>query len=481
LAIGTALVAGLGGGVWIALGQESTDALPAVCGTEAALDSQFLASLSWDQASACVEPVREQARAALDSGDYDTAVNRFLAIAGALPKSPQTMDALIDAGIAHARAGRPDDAMRQYEAAAALAREFLVFNYDILKTNIRMKSSARKSVRESLHRALLCKAELSMDIKDTAGAETAFRQFRAFEPEYYYLRSIVPLEARLRGVDATAMMDAERQASRLSDEAKRAAIAGDRTRALELADRIIADFPATGGALLARFTKARVLWGSNDHSATRKLYGELVEMLSGAGLECDLVREAVSTVAFYDLGPLGHTLTEQVARGEQVDPQEWDRLFAMCRYVMAYSWIREMRATAHVALISSLSNQGQLGEAVREAQRMKRRYGSAKQLADPAVRRLWIKARTYLGLALREQGQLDGAAEEFRGAINDYRDDADAWGMHSPLPMAYFGLRNVLRETGTPPADVADIEAIILSQAPSTYSYYADMIRAGLP
>jgi len=285
----------------------------------------------------------------------------------------------------------------------------------------------------------------------------------------------------LSGGDADAMIAAERVASRMSDEAKWAAEAGDMEKALELADRIITDYPATGGALLARFTKARALRRTKDHAGARKLYGELVEMLRDVGVESPLVREAVSTVDCYDLGPLAHALAEKAARGESADAQEWDRLYAMCRCVMAYSWIEEMRALAHVVLISSLSNQGQIEAAVQEARRCKELYGSSRQIEDRFVRRLWIKARTYLGLALQEQGQLAEAADEFRGVINDYRGDPEAWAVYSPLPMAYFGLRNVLRETGTAPADIADLEAIILSQVPSSYSYYADMIRAGLP
>lgn len=62
VAVGAVLAAGLLSGVWRAWGEEDAAALPAYCNVPNPLDPEFLATLSWEQAGVCVEPVRSEGR-----------------------------------------------------------------------------------------------------------------------------------------------------------------------------------------------------------------------------------------------------------------------------------------------------------------------------------------------------------------------------------------------------------------------------------
>jgi tetratricopeptide (TPR) repeat protein len=217
----------------------------------------------------------------------------------------------------------------------------------------------------------------------------AIGQFRAEEPEYHYLREILPLQAELQRAVLENLKSREADAWRLSDQAKSASLEGDAETALRLADETIGQYPETGGALLARKTKAQALQKLKRDDELRAVCQEITDYVGQVAPNSELARFAASEIAFYD----GIGLYRQIERRpqqEQPTSEEWQRLRTHCLEVMAKHQDPAARATMHEVLISSYYRQGAYEEVVKEEQRFIALHGIRRNYNIPEFKRLFV-------------------------------------------------------------------------------------------
>ena len=238
----------------------------------------------------------------------------------------------------------------------------------------------------------------------------AINQFRAEEPEYHYLRKILPLQAELQGTVLENLKQREKEAWRLSDQAKLASLSRDAETALRLADEIISRYPNTGGSLLARKTKAQVLWKLKRRVELRATCQELLDCVGQVAPDGDLARLAASEIAFLDGIAICKDL-EQRRPPSGPTPQDWQNLRRLCGEVMAKHAVPGVRAAMHEILIYSHFMEGSFGEVVKEEQRFLALYGIKRNYQDPEFKRSFVTVGAHAAQSLMHLGRYTEAIE----------------------------------------------------------------------
>ncbi|MBI4580035.1 MAG: hypothetical protein HY718_10060 [Planctomycetes bacterium] len=440
------------------------------------LTAESLAGLSWKQASDRVDPIRQRAEQAMAEERYNAAAEDFALIAGLLPDSPQKMNARLRAAIANTKAGKLTEAKGGYDQTIALAKQLLAIPY-------REPAQAKKlpsvdSVKDVLRRTLLYKATVCRELNSNAEALAAIRCLRVEDPEYQYLRKIIPLQAQLEGTDAETINAREGAASRLSDKAKWAWRADKPDEAMKLADEAIAKYPGTGGAILAGLTKARILYRQHRYADARAVYAGLANQLQrdGAGFESEFVRESVSIASRFDAERVFYDLLGRTRRKVSVASDEWARLNEMLRLAITWSKDEDRRLDSWNLSVQALYYQGAYEKMVSEGQALLEKYAK-RYASDPKVKHSAEEVYTWIGYALHALGRSSEAIPYFVHTLEAYAGDPKAWGSRLPYPHALFGLRQALKATNAPEAAISDIERDILANAPG--SAYARKIVSG--
>jgi tetratricopeptide (TPR) repeat protein len=438
---------------------------------------EAIKTMPWSEASRLLDPLREEARQALQSGLNADAALRFEEIARTLPTSPNTADAWLWAGIAHGRASSAAQAQAAYDNVVSVCKGFLVIDeYD--PPDYRQGLPYAPSLRDMLRRAIRYKVEVCWNANDTQGAWSAIQQFRAEEPEYHYLRKLLPLQARLQGVSAEDLDGQEAVAWKLSDQAKWAKDRGESEDSLRFADQVIAQYPETGGAMLARRTKGMVLWRLKRFEEARAVFQDILNRSEAIAPICDLVREARAKIAYLDAVPQLRAVVGKCQSGARaaVTEAEWEGVWANSRIIMSDDGVPVVRASAHIMYLEALHFRGEHEKVLVEAERLKALHNRPENLSDPGYRNLILGADCYAAYGLLKLNRLQEAADRFTAVVTLYRDDQTRWSKGTCLPDAYFGLWSALRAMGASAEDAKGAVAPMLSTLPPG-SYYVRTVE----
>lgn len=432
---------------------------------------------SWDECRAKVAPLWAEAERAVASGDPAGGAERFVSIASGLPESTKRLSAWLAAASATARAGELEAARLHCETAYCEATRLLTQAYDGSDRHPKSKHAAQDSVKDILRRALLHKAELCLELKDSDAARAAIHCLRAQEPEYFHLRAVLPIQSRLEGLALERLKADEHAASLLSDRAKHALLRErDLDSAMQLASETIKKYPGTGGALLAARTKARCLHMERRFNDARQVYGSIVKALEGAGVsfESELYKEAVAMASRYDAIELSQELVVRVHKGLSIAPIEWQALNGLLETSRNWCKDEDIRLDTCRIRLEVLFYQGAYQEMVEEGRVLLRRFAKRHKDYD---RKQVEHVYTWLGYGLYASGRFADSVTHFEHAVQAYRGAADAWDSSSPYRHALFGLRLALRAEGSDVASIESIESEILQNAPE--SSYATRILSG--
>lgn len=466
---------------WAVLAQEGTPQSPS---GEVQLDAvvldaatlQAARSMPVQQAAEALEPLRQQAKQAMSAGRYELAASLSLQLADNLPKSPRTASAVLMAADSSARAGLNTEAIVLYERAISTAKELLVVDYSKPAGQRLALSFNPDSARDTLRRALKHKAELHQSAGDIQSAWNAVQQFRAEEPEFHHLRSILPLQAQLQDVDPATLLSQEYEAGKLSDQAKWAWKAADGAQAIQLADSAISQYPDSAAAMLARHLKVRVLWRTKRYADAKAVCQEIVDYLQVVAPTCELVREASVNIAWLDSTSILKDLQARKRQKQSMAASEWEQAREHCRTVMRWERDPVRRATMHGQMIESLAWEGRPADVVAEVGRLLQAYDRPVHAQKPDIKRTLTWARLFKGRALKDLGQYQEAEAAIRQTIAAYENETEVgWALGGPLPSAYYSLWQTLRAMGTPPDQCRAAVQPLFEKMP--WSQYARDIR----
>jgi len=383
------------------------------------VDAQSLAGLSVGEMTQQLKPVMDYGKQAVKDGNYATAVTCFDQISAVLPDSYPRMDALLWSGIARSRGGDPPGARVIYEQMIDMGKGLLVEDHTSTERHVPMEVGCVESIRDLIRRGLIYQIWIYRDAGQAEEALWTIRRLRAEEPEYYYLRKVLPIEAELLGLDAKALDDQELQASRLSDQAKRAWRDGDAAKAYQLADQAISTYPETGGALLARNLKARMLWRHKRYDEARAVYAENLRRLEPVGPTSDLALEAQSKIAWLDATALLKSLIRARIEDRSVEDVDRERLQVACREVMSYEKDPKTRAQAHIMLIHALYWQGDMTGTLKESSDFISQNNTEDRTSE-FLHEIAV-AHIFAGDALREIGEQKEALAHYQWSVQSHR------------------------------------------------------------
>lgn len=470
--LGAVLVTG-----WAVLAQEGTPQSPSGDQSpsgEVQLDAVVLdaatleaaRSMPLQQAAETLEPVRQQARQAMAAGRYELAASLSLQLADNLPKSPRTASAVLMAADSYGRAGLNTEAIKLYERAISTAKELLVVDYSKPAGQRLALSFNPDSARDTLRRALKHKAELHQSAGDIQAAWDAVQQFRAEEPEFHHLRDILPLQAQLQDVDPATLLAREYEAGKLSDEAKWAWRKGDDKATGAFADAAISQYPDSGGALLARQTKARMLWRLKRYAESRMQHEEILNRVGKIAPTCELARVATSRVAWLDTIDRIRACLAVCKQGRQPSAEQWKAAEETALTVRRTHEDPGIQADVEAMEMEIFAWKGQPAEVVERANRFWATYGDGPKakIKTPQFERSCAWAHVYAGDALMSEGKYAEARPHFQAVIDAYADKDDSWLAPDGLARMYWNIWYGLRKSGDSGDELRSIGGLLRSR-----------------
>ncbi len=457
VAVGALVVTG-----WWATAQEgATSPQPeGTSGTDSTADGSAAVGEGTQYTAKILEGLRVQAEQAMAAGQYELATAQFL-----------------EAASAFTQANRAAEAVQLYDQAASAAKEFLI-SLDLSRWKDG-QSAKLDSAKGNLRRALLGKTGLCRGAGDTQGTLRAIQQLRAEDPEYYRLREILPLQAELQGVDLAVLRAQEADAAQLSDQAKWAWKQGNSKSAGELADAAITQYPDTAGALLARKTKAGMLWRLKQYPEARTLYEDIMNRVGTIAPTCAVAREAASRIGWLESIRQIRQCMALCKEGRRPSVAQWKAAQEQVLTVMRWDQEAGTRAEAEVMQIEIYSWQGMSDEVIKHAAEFWGRYGdgSAAAIKTLHFERASAWAHVYVGRAFQSQGRWAEARAHFQAVIDAHTGKPDSWLAPDSLAAAYWYIWHGLRQSGGPAEEIRSIGDQIVTRF-SNSSHAAIVRRA---
>lgn len=403
LVIGSMILAQDAGSDTVVTGDAGSEAaMSPELSSPVALDAatlQTVKTMPWKQATEVTDPLRDQAKNALATGNSAWAAAKFQEVAQLLPASPRAANDWLMAAGAYGKAGQVMQAKAACDQAVSICSGLLAVDHSRLPDPQQQQPNP-DTAKDTLRRALQHKAEICRDSGDAAGAMAAIQRFRAEESEYQHLRAILPLQAELQGVAFDHLNAQEAAAWKLSDEAKWAWNQGNAEKSLHLAEQTISQYPETGGAMLACKTKARVLWRLKRRDDLRATCQAIADRVGQVAPSSELARFAASEIAFHD-GIGLYRQMERRPRSMRPTAEEWRRVRQFCREVIAKHHNEGARATMYEVLITSYYRENAHEEVVKEEKQFMALYGITRNYRYAEFRRTFanVEVNTAQSLA----------------------------------------------------------------------------------
>lgn len=437
--------------------------------------------LSWSQAKSRLEPLCQKATSARDRGDHADAANLFLDLAGALPESPQTMSALLQAAGELSHCGRVNEAKGLFDDIITLGRKLTVFDYVLSPKHQNRpprRHSSNASIRDLMKRSLADKISLCVQAQDKEGALTTIGLYRAEFPEYPDLRQVLPAQALLAKTDGRQLAEQEAAAWRLSDQAKAAWRVGDGASAHELAGNVLKQYPSTAAALLVLDLDAVILTREKRHDEARMRFVELLKRVGVISPDSKLARRASSQIAYQDASKLYHELING-KQGWPVPRQSYEQLADMCYEVMAKHSDPLSRTTMHALMISCLFATGDLEAVVEEESKLFNEITTEKVMSDAEFKAVLLEARGSAIQALANLNRPQEALTKVEWSLAELHKPPAfrERGQRSLLEYSLFMKCNLLSTTEAPRTSVeAAAEEVIRTCTRSAYVERAQRI-----
>jgi tetratricopeptide (TPR) repeat protein len=337
----------------------------------------------------------QQGKQLKEAGNYSAALPL---LQQALEKDPKSDPAMILAGACLQKIGQPSQALTYFD-----------------------KVAAGKGFRAT---ALYCAAECYRDLGQNAQALAALKAAREDSPIDKWGIKALGLMAEIEGRSAAAAMAREEEAAALYRAAR------DRGKEthykspepLAMFDRVITQYPGTGGAYCALSQKAELLWHLGKREDMCKTYEQLREILRGyTGSE--KVRLAYRTMDCR----IGQTRAEELlneinrdlAGGREVSQARWDHLGVLCdRWRHNADDANQALADLFIVCISSC--QGKDAEMVTALDGFFRQYyePDKNRMMDPDYKDVFAGAHLLAARALKKLNRNDEALAHFRAIVD---------------------------------------------------------------
>jgi tetratricopeptide (TPR) repeat protein len=406
-----------------------------------------LDSLSWKEATNQLATEWEQASAYKVSGDWDAAGDHYIRIAQWLPISRQTMYALMLAARCRGEADRVEPARALYDAVVALGREFVQAPHDrprLIETKGKHRALiGAERITDMMFESLAKKCQLEHAKGQAQNALATAAQLRAEFPEYHFVRKVLPIEAAITGAAEEPLRDREKIASERCDALWKVWETGDHEEALRQADQIVAEFPATAGALRARHIKTKMLWQESRYDEARQVCQPLLEAYGTTAPEAPIVRDAQWRVAWVETVVLAKDLIlNSYKPGSGFTEADWQRARDGCNVISAWDPDIDHRSEMDLLRVELYYWQGRYAEAINAAQLVYDRY-RPRLLKDPEAARGTLVKRNFLythyfeGFVHLRLGDPATAIEHFDIMIAGSQDDLAL--VHDETPLVASG------------------------------------------
>lgn len=432
--------------------------------------------------TATVESLWQQADRLQSQSDYQAAADAFREVIERFPNSPKVSEAATRAGLCLEKAEQTSAAIEAYDRAITLRS-----NVYWLQVALFYKSAA-------------CLRENRQD-----DARQAIQQLRAEFPDSSQAVRAGIVEADLLGQDRQAAEERwlrEVEATKLFNQAHQADKQNDSQAALQLLEQVVTSYPDTAAALRAWQAKGHLLLRTGNRNEAFAAFaailtgvGEsapqsaivqttktrLAALLHASGNREDalaIYREVLSgfspglrsRAALQIAGLEFEVLQRERYAQKPISAEQWQRIRDLCTGVMEGETAKPAeRARAHLMLVETFSWQRDPQAAVSEAERFLGQYEGNEFKQDVATVRL------IAGEALQRLGRFDEALTHFRWIIEAYRGQKEIWPGMDHLPRTYFQIRETLKRSWAPAAQIREVEDELLKAFPE--SCYARAVR----
>lgn len=334
-------------------------------------------------------------------------------------------------------------------------------------------------------RALLHKAEVCMQSRNTAAARECVERLRAAFPESILAVQAGILDARLKGQDLQAATAAYEQELTIARQYEQAIKVTDVDERLRLVNELIAQHPNSRTVLKAKASKGHLLWKKRQLQESLSVWQDVMESAVRVSPAAHLADNAMYHVAslyrslgrpheakvylaslsskpefasFAALSLMGlefEELCKNHAAGKDIR-QARAELLAHCRAIMDDSKLTPLtRVKAELRLCETFSWTGEHTQAVGQA------YAFVTKYKDSAYRKELLTARHFLGDGLSNLGRWPEALEQYKAILRE----ENAAGSEQ-LPGVYYRTWQALRAVKAPADQIQAAAEAFLAKFP---------------